>query len=295
MSRVYFHSPSGEAELNGSERAHFGCLVRDAAVRVLDLSDAAHIRRLRELVARDHYLAPMEDAMFARSFETCMRVSSPVLSFADQPIGMFTLVLNTALLDADDQMRLAARIEGQCEIHAYIEGPNRAWVADMIDRGLETGLYRKGMYVDNRADGSHGPWRSQGWENVLTLLRSRDDEPVVMSYSVCDSFPNPDAMEDQPPMPDGWRPDHWSEQEWAELDDDYRGECWDAHLSDRWYEQPAEVQWDRAMAALRTSGMGLELKPDDWDTFRFTHELTVLDLYADDWRDRLANALGGEP
>ena len=30
-----------------------------------------------------------------------------------------------------------------------------------------------------------------GWENVAALLRNRDDAPVVCSYSVTDSFPNP--------------------------------------------------------------------------------------------------------
>lgn len=293
MSRVYFHSPSGEAELNGSELHHLKQVVSDAAIRVFALDDPAHVERLRALIHPDHYLSQLQftdPAFRVKSLQTCLNIREDVFFFSLAPVETFSLVLNTALLDADDPMRLAIRIDGQCEIHAYVEGPNRAWLADIIDAGLATGLYRRGLHV-GRPGGGQGPWRSQGWEDVIALLRSRDDEPVVTSYSVCDSFPNPDVLDEWPDMPDGWRPDSWSERDWADLDDEERGEWWDVHVSDRFGEQPVNVQWEQAMDAIRSSGMGLELKPDDWGGFCFGHTLTALDLYADDWRERVERAL----
>lgn len=293
MSRVYFHSPSGDAELNGSELHHLKQIVSDAALRTFALDDPAHVERLRSLIRPDHYLRQLQftdSAFWVKWLQTCLNIREDVLVFDGRPVETFALVLNTALLGADDVMRLAARVDGQCEIHAYVEGPNRAWVADIIDRGLEGGLYRRGLRPGSPF-GGQGPWRSQGWEDVQALLRSRDDEPVVMSYSVCASFPNPDVLHDWPDMPDGWRPDSWSEQDWAELDDEERSEWWEEHVSVRFGEQPVDIQWEQAMDAIRTGGMGLELKPDDWGTFRFGHTLTALDLYADDWRERLKTAL----
>lgn len=49
------------------------------------------------------------------------------------------------------------------------------------------------------------------------------------------------------------------------------------------------------MAGLRdlsVRGALLELTPYGWAGYRFGHSLTVFDLYADDYRDRLADAFG---
>lgn len=303
MSRLYFHSPSGDAELMGSEYHWLRSLIYKITLGVLDADDSYHIDRLRELIPHDHYMArqdvtrPGWVAPWASTFAMALRNAGggpEVLAYAGRPIAAFSLALNTAALVGNDAIRLATRLAGQSDIHAYVEGPNRAWVADMMERGVDSGIYRKGLHVDNWPDGSHGPWRSQGWEDVIALLRARDDEPVVTSYSVDDSFPSPTVMGETPPMPDGWRPDDWSEQEWADEDEDSQAEWWETHHRDQWYDQPADVKWDQGMAAIRTSGMGLDVRPDDWGTFRFEHELTVLDLYANNWRERVERALGME-
>jgi hypothetical protein len=91
-------------------------------------------------------------------------------------VDPFTAGLNTAIALGSDPVRLFARLHGQCEIHCYVEGPNRAWLAGIIEEGRACGLYRDDM----------------GWEAVIDLLRSRKDGPVVTSYSVTDSFPNAD-------------------------------------------------------------------------------------------------------
>jgi hypothetical protein len=284
VSRVYFHSPSGEAELLGAERHQFGLVVREAALRRFDLGDRAHRQRIRDLITRDGQLKTMDtdDPRWAKWVETTLSLSDPLLGHGGRDIGTFSLRLNTALVDADDVTRLVARLDGQCEIHSYVEGPNRAWLADLMQRALDSGLLRSTV---------NG--RDIGWEGVIGLLRSRDDEPVVTSYSVCDWFPSADvALGPCPPMPVGWYPPGWDEEdraEWEELE--HKSDYWEEHLRDRWGAQPAEDQWEQAMAALRGCDRGLELKPDDWGTFAFTHELSAVDLYADDYADRITAAL----
>lgn len=283
MSRVYFHSPSGTAELRGSERAWLGGLVSDLALGMLDLRDIRHIDRLRELLHPDHYLhaypmnpGPGHGPSWANSYATAFHIGwddrTPLMQYAGKPISTFSLVLNTAALLGNDAIKLAARIHGQCEIHAWVDGPNRSWLAGIMQAGLDAGIYRKGFWFN---DGPDGPrkWSDQGWGDVIALLQSRDDEPVVMSYSVCGGFPDYDIGDWMDRRPDG-------------VDEDEHSEAW--------YDLDDAEKWRISMAGLRASGDGLELRPDDWGSFRFTHELSVLDLFADDWEERLQRAVGVE-
>ena len=84
---------------------------------------------------------------------------------------------------------------------------------------------------------------------MVEFLRRSDDESVVTSYSVCDQFPNRFV---------------------AEWEDDYDG--------DEWYELPSETRWEMAFSKIRDSDRGLELKPDNWDAFRFGHGLGAFGL-----------------
>lgn len=56
MSRVYFHSQHGEAELRGSERAHCGLLVDHLTDGFLSSIYGEDVQRLLGLVRPDHYL-----------------------------------------------------------------------------------------------------------------------------------------------------------------------------------------------------------------------------------------------
>ncbi len=108
-------------------------------------------------------------------------------------------------------MILAARIAGQAEVHGFCEGIDRAWLAGLIDEGLKSGEFRKNTGY---------PHREESWEHVTAFLRARDDEPVVMSYSVTDSFPNRRAAGWEPPPGTDLRPDWATEapDEWAACD-----------------------------------------------------------------------------
>ena len=92
----------------------------------------------------------------------------------EEKIQIFELQLNTALSMGANFVQLAARLHGQCEVHAYVEGKNRKWLAGIIKKGLASKFYRDG----------------KGWESVIKLLESGETNPVVTSYSGCRSFPN---------------------------------------------------------------------------------------------------------
>jgi hypothetical protein len=158
-------------------------------------------------------------------------------------LSNLSLVLNTVLVVGNDPLCLYARLHGQCEIHAYVEGPNRTWLANVIRDGLEYGVYRP----------------EAGWESVVTLLRNREDEPVVTSYSICESFPNRDVADWVPPGE-------------ANEDDD-------AH-EDAWYDLDADERWRLAMTALRVDTESLrELQPENLRG-PFRHEKTMFDLFS---------------
>lgn len=161
----------------------------------------------------------------------------------DKAETIFGRVLNRAMERGDDTWRFMARIHGQCEIHAYVEGEDRDWLAGIIERGLASGLLREGY------DTTAYPERS-GWRKVIALLRERDDEPVVTSYSVCEGFPNITIVRQE----GTWHPTK---------------PAWDAE--EEWYDLPDEEQWATAMAALRAkqeNGSRLRLWPGDWERWR---------------------------
>ena len=262
MSRIYFHTKDPDLEdavLAGAERAWFNWLCNHLAIGVLNLRG---FRRgedlgpfLREPLPKDEY--------GINALETSILIGwrdSP-FAYRGEPINAFSLLLNTALAIGSGPLRLAARLHGQCEIHAWVAGPDRAWLADLIDEGLASGVMRRSL----GAEPGGKPW-SMGWEKVTALLRAASDTPIVTSYSVCDQFPSYQLIE-----ADG-------------LSDERRDAA-----SDAFYDLPYDEQWDRAFAALPGASM-LQLRPDDWSTYRFGHELSILDLLRGD-EEKVAAAL----
>lgn len=278
MSRLYFHSPSGEAELHGSEHALLGNLVRDIAIGVLALDNSRRADRIADLIDPAYGLGARPDGAgfqtWARSVETALRVafSREPLTWRGRAIASGPLLANTALAVGSDPVRLATRLYWQCEIHAWVDGPNRAWLADLMQQGVDAGVFRAGFPFRGLDDTER--WSHQGWDDVMAVLRSRDDEPVVTSYSGCNGFPNPAVAnwtpEGQPEDPDSYG--EWVSDEWGKLDD--------------------ATQWSLAIAGLRADPGGLEMRPDNWATFRFRHCLTVFDLFARDRDARLDAAFG---
>lgn len=259
MSRLYFHSQSDEvAELRGSERAHASFVVNQIAVGLLNIDGFQREDQLRDWLPQSHYLKHERSGRFAQSYATAFFVGGDesLIVKNGKSINTWELALNTALAIGNDTVRFMARLHAQCEIHGYIEGSNRAWIASIIDTGLKSGLYRT----------------NQGWDAVTTALRARDTEPMVMSYSVTNSFPNSEVGDWLPEWPEG------VEHSWSALTPDQQTER--EIRSEAWYELPRNEQWERSLRTLRAqSHRGLELKPDDWIDYRFGHNLTVWDLF----------------
>lgn len=307
MSRVYFHSQHGTAELRGSERAHLSLIVDNITAEFLSPPRSDEVDRLLTLIHPGHYLhsedrrAPDWVSNWCRTFTTALNVApeDSLLEWKGRPVNPFAIRLNTALKhnDDNDTIRLAARLHGQCEIHAYVEGANRAWFAALITEGLDAGILREGQWFTGwRGDRK---WSAEGWRDVVKLLLDRDDEPVVTSYSVCDGFPNAAAANwTPPPMPEDWVPDwvkspedraKW-ELEHPERED--RQEYYDDEASSLWYDQPEDEQWRQALAGIRSNPGMLEISPENFRGYYFAHGLAITDLLAPDYAERLDKALG---
>jgi hypothetical protein len=234
MSRIYFHSPSDEAELRGSERAWMGVFCNDLMVAALGGMRYRNSEWLKELLPADCYVRRSPD--FEESLRLFMTSFEGKLIVEGEEIDTFTLALNTAWVVGNDPVRLMARLHGQCEVHCWVAGNNRNWLAQIMKAGLASGLYRK----------------QQGWEAVIDFLSSRADEPVVCSYSVCESFPNFGCLPENHPL--------------RTTDDE------------AFYELPDDERWALCFKGLQEHGSGLELDPHKWDKFFFNRGHNVFTL-----------------
>lgn len=254
MSCIYFHSPSGTVELAGTERHYMGSQVTDLHKMALNIDEGDSFPEdlaatYRGIVNPKHYISGLRDRGYdvceqARSFIRSLSLAvgvggmhggSPLL-YNGQPVDMFPSSLNTALAIGSDQIKLAARIHAQCEVHCYVTGKNREWMAGIIEEGLASGIFR------NKVGG--GNKYRKGWEEVVALLKKTDKEPVVLSYSVCEQFPNSYIARQG-----GYKPKFDKDGE-----EDY----------DAWYDLSDDKRWELAFKGLKKSGGGLEISPRRW-------------------------------
>lgn len=258
MSTLYFHTrDEGTAELRGFEHAHLCQLVRKIAVGTVSLGDGERLKALASKEEAKRIRDPF-DIVALDWYRTSLAVNAGGLfTYGGRNLDTFEVVLNTAMALGSDPVRLAARVYAQGDIHAWVDSPNRSWLADVIDEGLDTGVYRRSL------NGT-----SCGWENVTRLLSRSSGGPVVMSYSVSGAFPS-ERLTD-------YERDESDASPWDDLTD--------------------HQKWDVCMAKLRASGpghTGLELHPANFKHVRFGHGLSLLDLLAEDYEDRIEAALEG--
>jgi hypothetical protein len=164
MSNIRFHSKDGEASIRGSERAHLGSFCAEITWDVIeptvrDYRDGKSI--LRQAFPPDHYA--LQAGNFSEMARLHFRVGEGNLTLESKQVDLFDLILNTAIVLGSDPVKLGARLQGQCELHTYVEGCNREWLAGIIERGIACKFYRN----------------SAGWELVVGLLRKDDASPVV--------------------------------------------------------------------------------------------------------------------
>lgn len=119
-----------------------------------------------------------------------------------------------------DSLKLFARLHAQCEIHAWVAGKNRAWMAKIIAEGLESGLYRQNV----------------GWDQVIEMLGRSKTEPVVTSYSVCEQFPSREVA--------NWEDDNDGD-DWYDLDSETRWKLAMKGLKNKTGKLELTPKWDR--------------------------------------------------
>ena len=142
MSRIYFHTPTGDAEVSGAERASFGVFCESLAWTFLDYY-GDYSKPILSLFPPHHYIHG--DKTSKNSIRVAFQQARDELYLNGKPINPFALSLNTAYAIGNDAVKLAARIHGQCEIHCWAKGENRKWLAGIVQQGLACGLYRAGM------------------------------------------------------------------------------------------------------------------------------------------------------
>jgi hypothetical protein len=203
MSRVYFHTETdGDFELSGRERARMAQSLQRLAWSVLIDSDDRYeteqrIKDWRKVLSPNHYLknAGLRESHFFEDLETWFVVGDiggrHWLEYerGGEPIRLspFVMQLNTGVATKSPFYSFYARVHGQSELHCYIEGEHRAWLADVLRQGLDE------FVLPHNTD--YGKYR--GYHDLIPFLEKRDTEPVVLSYSVCQQFPGSFLTESQ--------------------------------------------------------------------------------------------------
>lgn len=266
MSRIYFHSPSEETEVRGYDRAMLGSMVSDVSWPCLNVSTF----RLSEdpifkLLPPGCYLTGVnyrdEHARY-ESFKTWFNVGMDggfVIDGAD--VSIFSAQLNTIATMGSDTMCFLARIHAQCESHGWIDGPNRAWAAGLLEDALDNHVFIR---------------EDAGWRDVIAMLRKRDDEPVVTSYSVCESFPDPWHLFNDYGKITKHHEDCCKYGGEPDPDFDCCNDCWADQFAE---DTSVEQMWEWGMDWLRKQTGMLEWTPET-NRLRYGHMLDCFEIRA---------------
>lgn len=244
-----FNTVTDKAEVRGWERANFNHLIAQLGHSILP--SRARSADYKDVLPADHHLMGqafyiLDDSQWRASFQQDFMLGDMRFVINGVDVSSFTLSLNTAMLLGNDAVKLAARLHAQCESYCWIDGPNRAWVAGIIENGTDN-VFRT----------------NSGWEEVVALLHSSDEGEVVVSESIGSSFPN-HYNTDEGFVDHRTLTEEQKEEQYA--------------LSDAWYELPRVDQWESGMGWLRQQKGMLEITPATWDGYRFSSKLSSFDL-----------------
>lgn len=270
MSCIYFHHRGAarhdrETALRGSERAHMNLMCQRLAESAFGMEGFGRpelVARIRSMIPQTRLADSLlvvrgdkyEDASkFGRNFLLHFSLGDGgILWWKGRALNSFSIQLNTVLRLGSDAVKLAARLHGQCEVHAWVAPRNRTWLAQIIEEGLRTRVLRYAIAATSESDPSKIERYSMNWERVVETLRAVDIEgPIVTSYSVTEQFPNASLASVE---------------------------------GDAYYDLDPGEAWDRAFANIDKT---TELKPDGWNEYVFGDGISVLDIVSDDYEEIL--------
>lgn len=232
MSSIDFNTMEDTVSVSGRERFWFGSMAAGMVKSILDPFIEHDGKKLAKIFPAEHYVHkyPTPESL---SLALSAANADGKLIVDGKLVNIFDMQMNTLLVFGGDVAKFAARIHGQCEIHTYVEGANREWLSNIINIGLTARVLH-----DKR-----------GWQSVIDLLGKSKYSPVVLSYSVTDSFPNRFIA-------------------------DYK----DNEDGDSWHRLSDEIKWDMAMKELRNKSNDMEMKPTTWNEFYFTNGISAFDI-----------------
>ena len=255
MSRIYFHTKKRDAEVRGSERAWLGMLCGGLLLNLLDhyLQEVeGYPSVLRDIFRPGAYVLDFPvGEHFNHAARNAIKIGMGTQFVIDgEEVEIWVAALNTALTMGNDAIKLAARLHGQCELHAYVENENRGWLTGIIHQGLKSGIYRQ----------------NQGWMDVLDLLADPlVSGPFVTSYSVCRQFPNSGVIE-------AWGTDEESREQFNRMPDDCQ---WNYAMAALRMQETLELKPDNWNDYYFRNG---------WDGFKIDAHLTKLESKRNDHR-----------
>lgn len=252
MSSIIFHSEHIDVAVRGSERFLMGSILSDtfkAALGLSKYSDNKWVLDYIEKTDRNSYLFS-KSSHSGDSLDTWLSLPEHghKFIFDGKPVELFSIVLSTAIALGGDELKLMARLHGQCEIHCWIEPANHAWFAGIIEKALAKHILRA----------------EQGWETVIALLRKGIESAIVCSYSVCEQFPNAHTA--------GWKEPTENSETWYDLTD-----------TERWEKAMVGLRSQSEKYILTN-----EIKPETWDNYSFACAVTAFTLKHDVWTKSLA-------
>jgi hypothetical protein len=167
VSRISFHQRDEEdTDLWGGERSYYANMSNAMFVACADQE------AFKPFVPS--YALTSGGEVIPHCFRTWLATAGAGLSASK--ISAFPIALNTAFAIGSPVMRWMARVHGSCEVHGWIAKDDAHYFHALISKGLEDKILRQKCRDMNIYD------------DLLKLLKKPKSD-IVMSYSVCDSFP----------------------------------------------------------------------------------------------------------
>jgi hypothetical protein len=159
--------------------------------------------------------------------------------------------LNACLRVGTDAAILAARLTGQVELVLWVDGPNRAWLANIIEQASGPAQALANSCLRPEA----------GWPMVVHHLQQSAEHPLFIWATGGRPFPNPE----------GWL---GSADEWQGLG-----------LEQQWFHTEATLRQESAQEdatsylaghpTLVAAPFSRELRPSNWSIFHFAELVTA--------------------